>query len=178
MRITKLITLAMLILGVGLFFGCEGPEGPAGPAGADGADGMNAAETCTDCHNNNSALITAQLQYSYSQHGLGVTFERNGADCARCHTHQGFLAVYVEGEADATVENPTHINVRRPGYWTRLAREEGYDVVAKWYGEVMAHIRYLPQFVEVVSNYLDVNLEKAWLLRGLQQSLCLVLRRP
>jgi len=73
--------------------------------------------------------------------------------------------------------NPTHINVHRPRYWLRLAREEGYEVVAKWYGEVMAHIRYLPQFVEVVSNYLDVDLEKAWFLRGLQQSLCLVLRR-
>lgn len=74
--------------------------------------------------------------------------------------------------------NPTHINVRRPRYWTKLARRQGYQVVEKWCGEVMAHVRYLPQLVEVLGKFLDFDLEKVWFLRGLQQSFCLVLRRP
>lgn len=74
--------------------------------------------------------------------------------------------------------NPTHINVRRPRYWLRLAREEGYDIVRKWYGESMAHIHYLPGIFEGLQRRWGWDLARTWIFRGLQQSLCLSLRRP
>ena len=79
--------------------GCAGPAGTA---------------VCSTCHDDTTLLKAIQVQYGESLHGSGYTFERNGADCAVCHTSEGFtngLAVGVN-ELDAAVENPSPVNCR------------------------------------------------------------------
>jgi len=90
---------------------CSGPAGPAGPAGVDATSG------CSDCHNETTVVKARQVQYENSLHGAGYTFERNGADCAACHTAEGFLVAQATGSTptealDAVVQNPSPVNCR------------------------------------------------------------------
>jgi hypothetical protein len=91
-----------------LFAACEGPEGPQGPAGqdgqdgVDGVDGVNAAETCSDCHADDTYLLAKQVQYNASQHAMGSTFARVDPECATCHTHEGFVDALISGAEEST----------------------------------------------------------------------------
>jgi hypothetical protein len=70
--------------------GCKGPAGPQGAAG------INAAETCTQCHNNDTSLILAKsLQLGLSETGHS-NFEVAATEgirptCGGCHSNEGFL---------------------------------------------------------------------------------------
>ena len=81
----KLSTLMGVAFFALMIVGCEGPQGTAGAdgaagaAGADGADGINAAETCTDCHVNDTKLFSRQVQYDASVHRNGVEGELGGS---------------------------------------------------------------------------------------------------
>lgn len=85
--------------------GCEGPmgpngqegaaggQGPAGPAGPTGPAGANGNSTCSQCHLANTEIFVREVQYQGSGHyTLGNYAYANRADCADCHTHEGFLA--------------------------------------------------------------------------------------
>ena len=86
---------------VSLLSSCEGP------AGAD------ANENCIQCHNNQSLVLAKQIQAANSIHLTGGNFERNGSDCAPCHTHEGFIERIVSGEdTSMIISNPTPINCR------------------------------------------------------------------
>jgi hypothetical protein len=78
---------------------CEGPAG---------ANGQDANATCTQCHNNQSLVLAKILQAENSVHQTGATFERNTADCALCHTSQGFIEVLNTGATTtaADVKDP------------------------------------------------------------------------
>jgi hypothetical protein len=105
------LTTAAVFLAFMAFTGCEGP---AGPPGADGLDGMDANATCTQCHNENTDIFVKSLQASVSKHMTGGNFERNDAECAACHTHEGFIERMDAGEmeASAAIENPSPTNCR------------------------------------------------------------------
>lgn len=116
-----LLALAVALTGCGA--GEPGATGPAGPAGAAGAVGPAGpagaaadAGECADCHNDSMVLKTKQVQASASLHTGGMTFERGGsADCAACHTSQGFTAR--NGQSDlvtleAGITSPGPINCR------------------------------------------------------------------
>ncbi|MCJ7627200.1 MAG: collagen-like protein [Longimicrobiales bacterium] len=128
MRRSTVVFAAALFL-VPLFTACEGPkgpegqagiagptgpQGPQGPSGPVGPAGQDANENCTQCHTNNQTLFAKQVQYENSVHRLGGNFERNAADCAACHTSQGFLERIATGTmvASATIEDPAPINCR------------------------------------------------------------------
>ncbi|MHB8277845.1 MAG: hypothetical protein ACYDIA_09360 [Candidatus Humimicrobiaceae bacterium] len=73
--------------------------------------------SCTDCHNDTTVIFSKEVQYSNSVHGTGLNFERNAADCARCHTSEGFTARIAAGTfeiaEDATaIQNASPINCR------------------------------------------------------------------
>ena len=87
---------------------CEGPMGPAGPSGADGTNGTNGTDgtngvdgnaVCLACHSlDTKAAITAD--YSISTHGTSglmyngqttVEYAGGRVDCAKCHSHEGFV---------------------------------------------------------------------------------------
>jgi len=121
-KLFSLLTLAGFMLA-----SCEGPIGPAGAAGANGADGADGAdgqdgqdanESCTLCHKNDQDLTAKMAQWAVSTHATGGNAERNGYDCAPCHTSQGFLEVNAAGGfaqiglplAAGTIANPNQQN--------------------------------------------------------------------
>ena len=71
--------------------------------------------------------------------------------------------------------NPTHINVHGAGYWTKLARKEGYNIASLWFGEILTHIKYLPRMVYKLGKWLHIDLSKTPIFRSLQQSVCMAL---
>jgi hypothetical protein len=111
MRITKLLTLTLVCLGVVVFFGCEGPEGPAGPAGEAGpagADGADAQVTCLTCHNTET-LVDNQIEMSRSQHAIGdlaVAYAGGRAACAPCHSGSQFIEWATTGTVAGDFPNP------------------------------------------------------------------------
>jgi len=86
--------------GVFLMVGCtEGPEGPAGPAGTT---------DCIQCHNDGSEIPAISGQWAVSNHAIGGNFERNGEDCALCHTNEGFQE-YIATGMMISPDNPSAI---------------------------------------------------------------------
>jgi hypothetical protein len=87
-------------------------EGPAGKDGEPGIDGTDGTATCGVCHDNSELVETKILQWSASIHATGGNYERNGIDCATCHTSQGFKERILTG-ADTTaniINDPANIN--------------------------------------------------------------------
>ncbi|MBN1340461.1 MAG: collagen-like protein [Bacteroidales bacterium] len=96
-------------------------EGPAGPAGAngtngtDGEDGINGQDgtaTCIQCHDNSQVMFAKINQWEHSIHATGGNYERNGTDCAPCHTSQGFLERMANGSmvTEEAIANPNPVN--------------------------------------------------------------------
>ena len=99
------LTTVAFFLAFTVFTGCEGPAGVAG---------VDANETCTVCHNSASDMLAKQVQAANSVHMVGGNFERSDADCAACHTHEGYINRMASGEmeASADISNPTPPNCR------------------------------------------------------------------
>lgn len=102
--------LRLLVAGiflVGMFAACEGPEGPQGPKGDKGDpgepgpgsfvnwEGFKEGIKCADCHNpdfDTTYFVWARkYQWILSKHAVGGDYERNTAQCAACHTTEGYL---------------------------------------------------------------------------------------
>jgi hypothetical protein len=99
--------------------GPAGADGIDGVDGAPGANGQDANATCTECHKNNQVITAKIAQWSASTHATGGNAERNAADCAPCHTSQGFLEANAAGdfttapgnvELAAAISNPNQQN--------------------------------------------------------------------
>lgn len=127
----KKARLFFQLVGIGIFtisliiVGCtkEGPMGPAGADGTDGIDGTNGQDgtaSCLSCHNS-TVQATVTAQYESSTHegsqnfypGSPLVSDYAGArnDCAKCHSHEGFLETQKTGR-DTTAANfaiPTNI---------------------------------------------------------------------
>lgn len=108
------ITVSVFAIAMVGMVGCEGPAGADGADGAAGEDGMDANETCIVCHNESSDLLAKQHQVANSRHMTGGHQERSEADCAACHTHEGFIDRMTSGEmaASGDVTDPTPPNCR------------------------------------------------------------------
>ena len=99
------IPLAMLVVFVAasfLLFGCEGPAGAPGKDGTNGSntgvlnlEGFAPNAKCGDCHTPGQDTLYnvagRAYQWAVSRHATGGTLERNGPDCAGCHTTEGFI---------------------------------------------------------------------------------------
>src|SRR5680860_344784 len=70
--------------------------------------------TCSDCHNDTTLIVSKEVQYSASVHGSGLNFERSTADCAICHTSEGFTERVAAGtfEVAADIQNASPVNCR------------------------------------------------------------------
>jgi formate-dependent nitrite reductase cytochrome c552 subunit len=75
-------------------------------------DGQDGNATCGVCHDNSENVETKILQWGASTHAIGGNFERNGTNCAPCHTSQGFKEVVQTGEQEtaADIMDPANIN--------------------------------------------------------------------
>lgn len=72
--------------------------------------------------------------------------------------------------------NPTHINVRRPAYWRRLARENGFEILKEWRGEHLTHIRFIPRVLVPLFRIFHLDHRRIPIINALEQSFCMVLR--
>lgn len=99
--ITLLGGFALLIAG-GIFFNsCEGPAGPPGIDGQDGIDGIDGSDgtegvagnaVCLTCHNvAMKSAITAEYKLSVHAGASSVGYAGGRNDCAKCHSHEGFV---------------------------------------------------------------------------------------
>ncbi len=73
------------------------------------------AEDCTVCHNDTTLVKARQVQWAGSAKATGGNFERNGTDCAFCHTNEGFLAGSISADTKEVAmapENPSPIQCR------------------------------------------------------------------
>jgi len=109
-----LVILAFLGIGCQGSPGETGPAGPAGSAGPAGDPGPPGTVACSVCHDDSTLITARQVQYANSLHGSGYTFERNEADCAICHTSEGFAERIATGslEIAGDIENPSPVNCR------------------------------------------------------------------
>ena len=93
--------LGVVLIAAYLFFGCEGPAGAPGKDGQDGVSSVFNLEgfapdiKCGTCHtpgqDTTNFVAGRKYQWAQSKHALGGDIERNGPDCAACHTTEGFL---------------------------------------------------------------------------------------
>ena len=116
---TPLIISLFLFLGVFVILtqiGCKGEQGPAGPAGQGftGLEGFADGIKCATCHSSEQDttyfLAARRYQWSKSKHAIGGRSERNAADCAGCHTTEGFQQRWREGwstQKVKQVDNPS-----------------------------------------------------------------------
>lgn len=112
----SLISLAGAII---LLAGCSSGETTDDTASATEAAeaAVSAAfDDCAGCHNDGTDMVARQVQWENSLHGSGFTFERNGADCAGCHTGEGLalrqMTDIEEYELSEAVMNPSPVNCR------------------------------------------------------------------
>jgi hypothetical protein len=73
------------------------------------------AEACFDCHDDqNTFLVAAEAQWSFSVHASGDNIDRNyilfGIPCVTCHTSEGFVAKATGQTIPNPAENPTAIH--------------------------------------------------------------------
>ncbi|MDT3740314.1 MAG: cytochrome c3 family protein [Candidatus Kapabacteria bacterium] len=98
MEILKKFSMLLLIVASSLvLWNCEGPAGKDGIAGKDGTDG-NA--TCGECHSDAQTDVNLKFnQYDLSMHNTGVVYadEAGRANCASCHTGDGFVEALKTG---------------------------------------------------------------------------------
>ena len=73
--------------------------------------------------------------------------------------------------------NPTHINVRVPEYWRKLALGTGYEILDEWMGEHLTHIKFVPSILSAALRNMGLNPRNVSGLNHFQQSFCLLLRK-
>lgn len=122
--------IAALGVALGLFIwiftlaGCEGPEGPKGDSDTIyvnqyplNLEGFAPNIKCADCHNpdvdTTYYLWARRYQWQNSLHAYGGDLERNGPDCAGCHTTEGFIHRWKNNWASQQV--PAQQNPSPPG---------------------------------------------------------------
>lgn len=90
-------------------------EGPMGPAGADGTNGTNGADgkdgsvTCLACHSGTN-MAQKKAEFAMSEHSVGaiaVDYAGGRTDCARCHSHEGFVQFATLGKVAGDITNPS-----------------------------------------------------------------------
>ncbi len=131
--VTLLSGFALLLVGAIILSSCEGPMGPAGATGADGVDGVDGADgsdgtdgvagnaVCLTCHNTAvKGVVTAQ--YEITRHATSnplwpggptvVEYAGGRNDCAKCHTHEGFVETVWTGQDTTAAGIPIPQQIR------------------------------------------------------------------
>lgn len=102
MRISSFLSLGLFLMVciLSLQIGCKGPTGPPGPPGP-GFEGFAEGINCATCHSSeqDTTYFVAGRRYQWqsSKHAIGGRSERNTAQCAGCHTTEGFQQRWREG---------------------------------------------------------------------------------
>ena len=119
MRIALGVVLA-IVMSLFAVSGCEGPaglqglQGPSGNADSSRFEGFAPGIRCASCHNpdvdTTYYLWARRYQWERSLHAYGGDLERNGSNCAGCHTTEGFIERWKNGWRSQVVgakDNPS-----------------------------------------------------------------------
>ena len=70
--------------------------------------------TCISCHNSRGLVVARNVQRSNSLHVISFTYQGGTAECAICHSSEGFTERIAAGafEISADIKNPSPINCR------------------------------------------------------------------
>jgi len=131
--ISKLLLLggfALLFAGALFLSSCEGPAGADGADGIDGIDGVDGTDgtngvagnaVCLECHTT-AVKTVVTTQWAASLHGTSQTFYPGSPttvqyaggrnDCAKCHSHEGFVETVWTGLDTTAVDIPIPQAVR------------------------------------------------------------------
>jgi len=98
-----IVILGIMAIAAMSIIGCQGERGVQGDPGT---------ASCFGCHDDdNLEMIAIERQWQNSNHGIGATVFEGGANCARCHTGQGFISVHAgDGDTIAVEDNPSTIH--------------------------------------------------------------------
>jgi len=121
MKNLRLISFLMLLASSFLFINCTSDpiEGPAGEAGIDGLDGLDGLDgidgldstaDCRSCHSNEHR-DPIKASFALSGHATGSAYSYAGtrADCARCHSEEGYID-FITGKTAVANANPSPIS--------------------------------------------------------------------
>jgi hypothetical protein len=97
-RLFGMISSLILVILISLICSCEGPAGEDGLTGPSGKDGVDANDQCKVCHSQANHKLKVS-QYNLSVHAAGLNVSEAGSrnDCARCHSHEGFVETNFTG---------------------------------------------------------------------------------
>ncbi|MFA5297507.1 MAG: hypothetical protein WC389_04790 [Lutibacter sp.] len=118
MKNLKLISFLMILASSLMFIQCtsdpiDGKDGIAGIDGVDGVDGADGVgvQECVACHSDGHRDAIYD-QYAMSNHATGSSWYYAGtrADCAQCHSNQGYIEFQETGEVKAGFKNPEPIS--------------------------------------------------------------------
>jgi hypothetical protein len=91
--------------------GATGPQGPGGPEGPEGPEGIAGTADCVECHNDNTMLTAAIIQWRHSLHSnTELLWEINRDPCYKCHTSEGWVTNLAG--TPVVAEDPTMIGCR------------------------------------------------------------------
>ncbi|WP_297765372.1 hypothetical protein, partial [uncultured Muriicola sp.] len=118
MKNLNILRILMIVASGFLFIQCtsdlEIPEAIAGPAGADGIngiDGVDGTASCVTCHSN-TTREPLLASWEVALHNTGfVSFAAGRADCAQCHSEEGYIDYLNLGAVDtAGYASPSRFN--------------------------------------------------------------------
>ncbi len=127
------------------------------------------AITCLDVveHLERPAVFFEHVKEYLREDGIVIVTTPNGQLPYRMRS------IPLVGFAD---RNPTHINIHPPKYWRRLARENGYEILAEWKGEYLTHIRFIPKVLMFLCRVLHIDHRRIPVVNSFEQSYGMVLR--
>lgn len=73
-------------------------------------------------------------------------------------------------------DNPTHINIRSPKYWKKLAKINGFDIIKEWKGEHLTHINYI-NYIGKISDIMKIDHRKIPILNTFEQAYIMILKK-
>jgi hypothetical protein len=123
--VKKTVILLGLTISVALILSitmlsCKSPTAAeAGKADSTAAEAVTSAaartdNACINCHSSRGLVMTRNVQRSTSLHSSSSTFQGNAAECAICHSSEGFTERIAAGkfEISADIKNPSPIGCR------------------------------------------------------------------
>ena len=138
-RLFQFLTLATCAVAFAFVTSCEGPAGPAGPVGPagatgaqgpqgnDGTPGVAGTAGCLECHSSDRKYEVTQ-QYNTSGHSMGIAaaYVDGRANCATCHTNEGFIERMWSGEDEtaASISFSTRISCTTCHLWHNESLDE------------------------------------------------------
>lgn len=109
------LTISVVLVLSATLFSCQSPAAlKNSSASSTTADFVKINSPCISCHNSRGLVVARNVQRSNSLHVISFTYQGGIAECAICHSSEGFTERIASGEFEISedVKNPSPINCR------------------------------------------------------------------